>query len=710
SPALTGQVFETHISLDQPAFLSHHRIHGVAVLPSPAYLEMLLGAGTATHKCTPTLTGFEILDAMILSESGVCVVQTILTPDASGATAQIFSRAADDTTWRLHVNARLAFEPVPPPEVPSVDLNAIRSRCGELVDHDTFYARLAALGLEFGESFRGLREIYRCDGEALGLMELPDTLTADIGTYDVHPALLDSCFHLLGAALHDDQREHTYLMIAIDHFRVHRKPGARFWNHVTLHDPETPHRETFSGDLRLYDEDGTLLAEALGLHLKLASPEMLERSVRRQHNDLFYEVAWQHAPSTSAQPMQPVDIPAIARAVEQLLGPLASEHGLNVYEALIPALDDLATSYVTQTLRAIGMSFASGTSVDIETLVQRTGIPPRHTQLLARMLEMLEVDGILRRDGAVWRVMQPPTVSDPDSVSAALLRQFASADAEIRLTTRCGAALADVLTGEANPLQVLFPNGSQSQLEPLYRTSPSARVFNRLVGAAIRAAVDQLPHDRRLRILEIGAGTGATTDHIVAALPTDRIDYWFTDVSPLFVDRARERLGENAGFRFEVFDLEQDPDLQGIPTGEFDIIVAANVFHATTDVSRSLENARSLLAPGGVLVLLEGTQPRRWIDISFGLTDGWWRFSDHEIRHKHPLLTREAWQDALCNTGFTDPAIIGYSADSAVDQVVIVTRAPAQAAATSANWFIVPDATGVGATLAGLLRSRGEQV
>ena len=39
-----------------------------------------------------------------------------------------------------------------------------------------------------------------------------------------------------------------------------------------------------------------------------------------------------------------------------------------------------------------------------------------------------------------------------------------------------------------------------------------------------------------------------------------------------------------------------------------------------------------LLAPGGLLVLLEGTTPQRFGDLTVGLLDGWWAYTDTERR------------------------------------------------------------------------------
>ena len=76
-------------------------------------------------------------------------------------------------------------------------------------------------------------------------------------------------------------------------------------------------------------------------------------------------------------------------------------------------------------------------------------------------------------------------------------------------------------------------------------------------------------------------------------------------------------------------------------------LIAANVLHATADLRQTLTHVRELLAPGGELILLESTQPLAWLDLIFGLTEGWWKFSDSRFASRLSLLPAEEWQKLL---------------------------------------------------------------
>ena len=83
----------------------------------------------------------------------------------------------------------------------------------------------------------------------------------------------------------------------------------------------------------------------------------------------------------------------------------------------------------------------------------------------------------------------------------------------------------------------------------------------------------------------------------------------------------------------------------------FDVIVAANVVHAARDLDAALKRMSLLLAPGGILVLVEATHHHGWFDFTTGLIEGWQHFAD-DLRNDHPLLTPEQWKDALSERGF----------------------------------------------------------
>ncbi len=126
-----------------------------------------------------------------------------------------------------------------------------------------------------------------------------------------------------------------------------------------------------------------------------------------------------------------------------------------------------------------------------------------------------------------------------------------------------------------------------------------------------------------------------------------------------------------------MFDLEKDLETQGFALHSFDVIVAANVVHAARDLDGALKRMSLLLAPGGILLLIEATRHHGWFDFTTGLIEGWQHFAD-ELRRDHPLLTPERWKEALLERGFAEVIAFPENGSPAevLGQHVILARTP----------------------------------
>lgn len=704
------QVHEAMVSADLPGFVRQHRVQGHVVLPATAYLDTLLAAGRAAwHGQAVAVDDVVIREAMVLAdEAGERIVQTHCEPMSDGARSVSISsqpQTADaDAGWVTHVTARLRPAPAAPAQ--AVELPALRQRCAESITPADFYADFGRRGLDFGPGFRALRQIRRGEGEAVGEVVLLDELAADGGGYLMHPVLLDGCLQLLAAALPSGGDGDLFLPIGIGRYTLHRAGARRCWSHVKVLAGESA--DTRRADLRICDDDGALLAELQGLQLKRVDRDALARLGDRWLDTCLYETRWiDAAPAEALSAWLPT---ALAAEAERSLPALARSVDIAGYDRFLQAFDALCLDYAVQALQGLGWAPAPGTKVDAGQLAAELGVLPAHRRLFGRLLAILAEGGLLQHDaGALWRVQRALPAVQPGRTLATLRAECpAGAEAELEMTGRVAAEFAPALRGEREPMQLLFPGGSLDTAERMYRDSPTARLYNGLMAELAAAAAAQRPAGRALRILEIGAGTGGTTAHLLPRLQGMPVEYTFTDVGPLFVARARERFGPaNPLMRFDVLDLERDPVPQGFGERRYDIVVASNVIHATTDLRRTLGRVRSLMAPGGLLAMLEVTAPQRWFDLTVGLTSGWWAFTDTELRPDYATLSRERWLALLAECGFEATAALP-SAPAAQGclslQSILLTRATA---VSPGAWLLLEDAAGTAAAVAERLRRRG---
>ena len=347
-----------------------------------------------------------------------------------------------------------------------------------------------------------------------------------------------------------------------------------------------------------------------------------------------------------------------------------------------------------------------GERFEAEDLRRRLKVAGDHRRLFGRLLGIMDEVGVVSRDpGGGWVVAlgtdeRPPRSSAPPDAQA---ESGEHGLIEHALLARCGGALADVLRGRRDPLELLF--GGEPSAADLYSNAPAARALNQLAADAVAGAVSALPEGRRLRVLEVGAGTGGTTTAVLPLLPAGRTDYMYTDISPGFFAAAEQRFadaGVDIGYR--ALDIERDPVEQGFAAHGHDLVIAANVLHATRDLGETLAHCRRLLAPSGLLVAVEGTEPRGWLDLTFGLLPGWWRFDDAH-RPDHALAPRAVWRRALAERGYGKASFVDLDGG----RTVILARGPSEMEARE-GLFVLAGNGDAGGALARELEGRGSSV
>ncbi|RYP40552.1 hypothetical protein DL768_010620 [Monosporascus sp. mg162] len=213
--------------------------------------------------------------------------------------------------------------------------------------------------------------------------------------------------------------------------------------------------------------------------------------------------------------------------------------------------------------------------------------------------------------------------------------------------------LMSILCGETDPLQLVFDTGVA---ETLY-----ADVFDAISDSRFRELIQLVVHEKpNLRILEVGAGTGEWTKRVLSALQEYErrtganafSEYTYTDISGALFQKAEQKFQETR-LCFKIFDLEQHAVNQGFDLGAYDLVIAGSVLHATSNLTKTIQNVRSLLKPGGHLINVEIVRPEKVeTNFAFGVLPGWW-LGTEKWRALCPGIDETRWDALLRENGFS---------------------------------------------------------
>ncbi|WP_255298559.1 SDR family NAD(P)-dependent oxidoreductase [Brevibacillus dissolubilis] len=290
----------------------------------------------------------------------------------------------------------------------------------------------------------------------------------------------------------------------------------------------------------------------------------------------------------------------------------------------------------------------------------------------------------LKEEGDTYHVVNP-TLMDMDTLwkeweaQKAAWQEDSSTKASSILVDATLKSLPQILTGKVPATDIMFPDSSMRLVEGIYKHNPVADHFNDVLSSTVVAYLqERLAQDpaAKIRIFEIGAGTGGTSAGVFQKLkPYQQYvqEYCYTDLSRAFLMHAEKEYGpENPFLTYQIFNVEAPLAGQDIDAGGYDLVIAANVLHATKNIRQTLRNAKAVLKKGGLILLNEMAGNGLFTHLTFGLLEGWWLYEDPEIRIAGcPGLYPESWQQVLVGEGYDTVIFPAKEAHTLHHQIVV---------------------------------------
>ncbi|MEA5619315.1 SDR family NAD(P)-dependent oxidoreductase [Cronbergia sp. UHCC 0137] len=628
----TDIYFEQQLATNKPDYLQDHQVFNQIILPGTAYLEMALAAGKEIFKDDRiSIETVSFQETCILTPDISKVIQFILKNNHQFEIVSIELTLPQgegvENDWITHATGKIKLHNNIP-QNQQINLGELQNQFTQITDITDFYQILKQVGIDYGETFQAITQIWHYENQALAEIHLPLACNSR-DNYQFHPIILDACLQTIAAIFYSQPTPSVYLPIGVDKLEIYQPIEERVWSLVKLR-PQDKASPILIADIQVLSPAGQIIAVVEGLQLK-----KIQSSNIKDWQNWLYEIEWRMQSVNITSNTSLTNPTEIAQKLAPKFTELLATEEIQTYAQFLPQLEALSLYYISQALQ------------NIAALSPK--ITPQHQRLYTYLLSLITNQ----------REYEKPQLSPS---------QQPQITAELTLIERCGTNLAKVLQGECNPIDLLFPKGDLSTLTQLYQNSPGAKVMNTLVEKAINSALEKLPPGEKVRILEIGAGTGGTTAYVLPELVNKSVEYVFTDISPVFLAKARQQFSEYNFVNYQTLNIEQPLKNQDINLQSFDIVIAANVLHATENLSHTITNVKSLIKNQGLFILLEGTVPSIWIDLIFGLTEGWWRFQDHDLRPYHPLISTGTWQSLLKQHGFT--SVVNITPDSVLPEAL----------------------------------------
>jgi polyketide synthase PksN len=276
---LTEQRF-TSTFTGQEFFLADHVIKGQRIMPGVAYLEM---ARAAVEQAAASLhegrTGIILknvvwVQPIVIGDQPVQIHIRLFSKDNGEIAYEIYS-GPDETGTEIVVYSRGNAVLDSVTEVQALDLSTLQGQCswGGFSSRQCYDA-FRAVGIEYGQGFRGIEEMHVGQGKVLAKISLPASVSDTKDQFVLHPSLLDSAIQssvgLMMLSMNTKQSEgiaplNPSLAFALQKLEVFSNCTSKMWVLIRKNDSSTAGEAVQKFDIDLSDENGTVCVRLKGL-------------------------------------------------------------------------------------------------------------------------------------------------------------------------------------------------------------------------------------------------------------------------------------------------------------------------------------------------------------------------------------------------------------------------------------------------------------
>ncbi|MFD2264877.1 SDR family NAD(P)-dependent oxidoreductase [Lacibacterium aquatile] len=623
-------VYINTLDTDLQPWLDDHRVDTGVVFPAAGYVELALAtAKTAFGDGVGIdLRDLEIMRPLTLDEGRARSLEVRWHAEAQKV--EIYSRprlSREGITLHgvAHVG-RLAAQ-APAAEVPSAK--------GAKVSGKELYELADQLGLPYGPAFRLVEGVTLTSStEALAtIAPVPASAGGEDSRWLLHPSVLDGAFQALFALLAKGTATgggRTYLPARIGRLQVFGTGETRYCRLTLTH----LSGKSAAADFELLDASGNLLARAVEVRFRRAH---LARTTSL--NEKFFQ--YRAVPKatggllTQAAKLDLADL----RTVLSNAGLIGNDDEPNAVQLLLDAYSAAIAYETLVKLAPEGALLPMG-------LVNSGVVSAKSLPLLHRLLRIAQDEGLASENAPGWQLADESSLPPSDDLWRMLIGDYPDALPEILLAGRAANHLTAVLADSEQGA----PKASAALTAHLAAGGATRRPLIDGVATTFAHILAQWPEGRPLRVLEIGAGDGALTRRLLAAIGSRSVELTVSDANQDAVDRAEAALSGAYAPRCVLLDPAKALLDQSLAGERFDLILGAAVL-AERGAGDAPVILRQLLAENGTLLLAE-PEPSRFLDLVRGLDAHWWQQTADVSLPVGLALTAAEWTTTLDAAGY----------------------------------------------------------
>lgn len=302
--------------------------------------------------------------------------------------------------------------------------------------------------------------------------------------------------------------------------------------------------------------------------------------------------------------------------------------------------------YLQQNIKEVNKGYTS------DELIERIGVKADFVPIIHRWLHVLNSNSYIRNEEKEYYFEKKMHYSELEKIWVDGKNVWENANLGTISTYEYfknnALKLNYIMKGELNPTLLLFPEGQMYVADDLYSKTPISSYYNQMISDYVKSECELR---EGCRLLELGGGTASTAKPIIEKIKLLSVEeYFFSDISDFFVNRAKELFSGIRFIEYLKIDINNDFVSDKIKEDSVDIVIAVGVLNNAKNIEVTLKNIKKVLKKDGKVIIVEaiGESVQMLISQAFMMQEP----DDARAEKNETFLKLYQWHELFQKVGF----------------------------------------------------------